>query len=284
MKIGAKSKKDPHIRIGGTEECVKRAKSLIMEYLDTKTTRVTMKMDVSYTDHSHVIGKGGNTIRRVMAETGCHIHFPDSNRSNPNEKSNQVSIAGEMEGVERARARVRELAPLVFTFDLPIVPSIESMPHDMNDPYLKAVQDQYNIQVMFKQKQKNFPTTVVVIKGCEWESSRVKEATLMLVDHLCGRYTSPPSSAGLTPGDGRIGSFAHTVPISMNMEISPIHHGVVLGKGNMTLRTIMQRTKTTILFPDAGDPNIPPIRKGSVTITGSIHNVYFARQQLLVSP
>ncbi len=66
-------------------------------------SRVTMKMDVSYTDHSHIIGKGGNTIRRVMAETNCHIHFPDSNRSNPNEKSNQVSIAGEMSGVERAR-------------------------------------------------------------------------------------------------------------------------------------------------------------------------------------
>ena len=69
-----------------------RAKMMITEVLDTSTnTRVTMKMDVSYTDHSHIIGKGGNTIRRVMAETNCHIHFPDSNRSNPNEKSNQVS-------------------------------------------------------------------------------------------------------------------------------------------------------------------------------------------------
>lgn len=66
-----------------------------------------MKLDVSYTDHSHIIGKGGLTIKRVMEDTGCHIHFPDSNRSNHQEKSNQVSIAGEMEGVERARARVR---------------------------------------------------------------------------------------------------------------------------------------------------------------------------------
>ena len=32
----------------------------------------------------------------------------------------------------------------------------------------------------------------------------------------------------------------------------------------------------------SGDTNIPSIRKGSVTITGSIHNIYFARQQLLV--
>ena len=37
----------------------------------------------------------------------------------------QVSIAGEMAGVERARARVRELTPLLFNFDLPIVPSFQ---------------------------------------------------------------------------------------------------------------------------------------------------------------
>merc|ERR550519_579982 len=264
LKIGAKSKKDPHIRVGGAEEGVKRAKQLILEILDTKVnSRVTIKMDVSYTDHSHIIGKGGNTIRRVMAETNCHIHFPDSNRSNPNEKSNQVSIAGEMAGVERARARVRELTPLLFNFDLPIVPSFQAAP-DTNSPYLRAIQDQYNIQIMFRQKQKNFHTTTVVVKGCEWECSRVKEATLLLMDHLC---------TGL----------AGSVPVVMTMEISPQHHTTVLGKGNINLKIIMQRTNTTIIFPDAGDPNIPPIKKGSVTISGAIHNVYLARQLLLGS-
>merc|ERR1719228_3082048 len=240
LKIGAKSKKDPHIRVGGHEEGVKRAKLLITEVLDTTTnSRVTMKMDVSYTDHSHIIGKGGNTIRRVMAETNCHIHFPDSNRSNPNEKSNQVSIAGEMAGVERARARVRELTPLLFNFDLPIVPSFQTAP-DTNSPFLRAIQDQYNIQIMFRQKQKNFHTTTVVVKGCEWECSRL-------------------------------------------MEVSPQHHATVLGKGNINLKIVMQRTNTVIIFPDAGDPNIPPIKKGSVSISGAIHNVYLARQLLLGS-
>ena len=57
-----------------------------------QSNRVTLKMDVSHTEHSHVIGKGGNNIKRVMMETGCHIHFPDSNRgNNVQEKSNQVS-------------------------------------------------------------------------------------------------------------------------------------------------------------------------------------------------
>ena len=55
-------------------------------------------------------------------------------------------FAGEMEGVEKARARVRELTPLIFTFDLPIVSSVD-INLDPNDPFLRAIQDQYNIQV-----------------------------------------------------------------------------------------------------------------------------------------
>jgi len=53
---------------------------------------MTLKMEVAHTEHSHVIGKGGNNIRRVMQQTECHIHFPDSNRSSGAEKSNQVSL------------------------------------------------------------------------------------------------------------------------------------------------------------------------------------------------
>ena len=104
----------------------------------------------------------------------------------------------------------------------------------------------------------------MVVKGCEWECSRVKEATLLLMDNLC---------TGL----------AGSVPVVMLMEISPQHHTTVLGKANINLKIIMQRTNTVIIFPDAGDPNIPPIKKGSVTISGAIHNVYLARQLLLGS-
>ena len=35
---------DPHIRVGGSEEGVVLAKTVILEHLDTKTRRVTMKM------------------------------------------------------------------------------------------------------------------------------------------------------------------------------------------------------------------------------------------------
>ena len=52
-----------------------------------------------------------------------------------------------MDGVERARARVRELTPLIFCFDLPLIPTFEATP-DPNDPCVRAIQDQYNIQVL----------------------------------------------------------------------------------------------------------------------------------------
>lgn len=66
-----------------------------------------MKMDISYTDHSFIIGRGGNNIKKIMEDTATHIHFPDSNRSNPIEKSNQVSLCGSLDGVEKARHAVR---------------------------------------------------------------------------------------------------------------------------------------------------------------------------------
>lgn len=103
-----------------------------------------MKIDISYNDHSSIIGTCGNNIKKIMDETSTHIHFPDSNKdgkdskekkdfarrthmsysSNPNlysfiegiqnninksfpPKSNQVSLNGTLEGVEKARAAVR---------------------------------------------------------------------------------------------------------------------------------------------------------------------------------
>lgn len=72
------------------------------------------------------------------------------------------------------------------------------------------------------------------------------------------------------------------IQVQMSMEISPQHHSIVLGKQSSNLKLIMQRTGTQIMFPDAGDPNIPSLKKSNVTITGGIHNVYLARQQLVV--
>lgn len=98
---------DPHVRIVGKSPDVLKAKELVLTCLDSRGCRVIMKMDISFTDHSYIIGRGGNNIKKIMEDTMTHIHFPDSNRSSQTEKSNQVSLCGSLEGVEKARALVR---------------------------------------------------------------------------------------------------------------------------------------------------------------------------------
>ncbi|CAG9564877.1 unnamed protein product [Danaus chrysippus] len=262
LKIGARSKKDPHVRIAGRPDDVKLAREKIMQLLDTRSNRVTMKIDVSYTDHSHIIGKGGLTIKRVMEDTGCHIHFPDSNRTSAQEKSNQVSIAGDMERVERARARVRALTPLVFCFELPIVAPSQPLP-DINSPYVQQIQEQYNVQVMLRNRPK-LHANLLVVKGVQWEVRATMEATTLLMTYMCGPLASQTQ-------------------VQMSLEISPMHHSVVVGRGAEQLKIIMKGTGTQIMFPDADDPNIPALRKSCVTITGQIKDVYAARQQLVGS-
>ncbi|XP_038222596.1 protein bicaudal C homolog 1 [Zerene cesonia] len=262
LKIGARSKKDPHVRIAGRPNDVKLAREKIMQLLDTRSNRVTMKIDVSYTDHSHIIGKGGLTIKRVMEETGCHIHFPDSNRTSAVEKSNQVSIAGDMERVERARARVRALTPLVFCFELPIVSASQPLP-DINSPYVQQIQEQYNVQVMIRNRPK-LHANLLVVKGVQWEVQATMEATSLLMSYMCGPLASQTS-------------------VQMTLEISPMHHPVVVGRGAEQLKVMMQSSGAQIMFPDADDPNIPALRKSCVTITGQIKDVYKARQQLVGS-
>lgn len=66
-----------------------------------------MSIEVPFTSHSHIIGRGGQLINSVMKETTTKIHFPDENRMTGEKKSNVVTIAGELANVEEARQYIR---------------------------------------------------------------------------------------------------------------------------------------------------------------------------------
>ncbi|KAG5855420.1 hypothetical protein ANANG_G00048870 [Anguilla anguilla] len=254
LKIGAKSKKDPHIKVSGKKDNVKEAKEKIMSVLDTKSNRVTLKMDVSHTEHSHVIGKGGNNIKKVMEDTGCHIHFPDSNRNNQAEKSNQVSIAGQPAGVEAARARIRELLPLVLMFELPVM---VQMNPDPSSPAIQHISQTYNISVSFKQRTRLYGATGVV-RGSQNNAAAVKRGTAVLLEHLAGSLSS-------------------AISVSTQLDIAPQHHLFMMGRNGSNIKHIMQRTGAQIHFPDPNNPQ----KKSTVYLQGTIDSVCLARQYLM---
>lgn len=257
LKIGAKSKKDPHVKVCGLQENVKKAKEIILDKLDARSTRVTLKMDVPHTEHSHVIGKGGSTIKKVMEETGCHIHFPDSNRSGSTEKSNQVSIAGEPAGVESARRKIRALLPIVLTFDLPKTGVVRPNP-DINSPTIQRIIQTYNISIQFRARPRGQPTAVPV-RGTQQNVTGLKDGITCLMQHLTGQ----------------IGA---TLPVSCSLDVAPQHQQVL----TKAMRIIQQKTGARITIQQPDPNNIMKTRSPSpVTITGTVDAVVIARHQLI---
>ncbi|XP_013794832.1 protein bicaudal C homolog 1-B-like isoform X2 [Limulus polyphemus] len=268
LKIGAKSRKDPHIKICGRQPAVAGAREKILEVLDTKQrNRVTLKMDISHTDHSHIIGKGGNNIQKVMDETGCHIHFPDSNRNSLAEKSNQVSIAGQPGGAEKARCRVRELLPLVFSFQLPF--SVMPSPPDTTSQALQLIQHNYGFTISVKTWPRG-SYHVIIIRGCRKDFILIKQGLFILMDFLTG-------------------SIGTIFPVTLNIEIPPHNQSFVMGRNRINVQTIMQQTGALITFPDSTvglsestESLVTRVQRAStVIISGVIDAIYVAWQELM---
>ncbi|KAK3874340.1 hypothetical protein Pcinc_020727 [Petrolisthes cinctipes] len=255
---------DPNVRVVGGAEAVRTASMLVRQALEPQN-KVTMKLDVPWTYHSHIIGKGGNTIQPVVKRTGVSVHFPDGNKSSEMHKSNQVSVNSRGEdlwGLEEARAAIRNLTPLVFSFSL----SAAAQFIKLSDPnmLIHHVQDTFNVQVDLKLTKEPSPLILGTVRGNEWDASRVKEATHCLLQAYCN-------------------NLATQMPVQMTVEISPRHHTFVLGHNNETVKKIMQKTSTKITFPDNNNPVVPLLQKSKITITGAIDSVYLARQNIIGS-
>ncbi|XP_059918668.1 bicaudal C homolog 2 [Gadus macrocephalus] len=274
LKIGAKSKKDPHVKVEGKRANVLEAKRKILEVLETKVNKVTLKMDVAHTEHSHVIGKGGGNIKNVMGVTSCHIHFPDSNRHNATgEKSNQVSIAGPVEGVEAARRSIRDLQPLALTFDLPASP-VPQPQLDAGSPVIQQVSQALGVGVSFRAIPPQPPpahqsppaqplyASRCCVRGLQGNAADVQKAVCVLMELLLG-----PEVGG--QGAGLI--------VSSQLDVTSQQHLFMLGQNGAHFLAVMHQTQTQIILPDPSAPQSPP----SLLVQGSPEGVCLARQQLM---
>ena len=55
---------DPQVKVVGVASGIQQAREMILVDLDAKSTRVTLKIEVAYSEHSHVIGKEGVNIKK----------------------------------------------------------------------------------------------------------------------------------------------------------------------------------------------------------------------------
>lgn len=69
---------------------------------------------------------------------------------------------------------------MIFGFEPPIM----AQNIDATCPYVVKIQEQYKVQVMFRSRSK-LHSTIVLVKGVEWEVDQVKQATILLMEYMC---------------------------------------------------------------------------------------------------
>lgn len=79
----------------------------------------------------------------------------------------------------------QELLPLVFMFEIPVTTIPIQLP-DLQSPTIQQLQQQYNVNVSFRQRQRGYGTTVI-IRGSVYNEKLVKEATLKMMELILGK-------------------------------------------------------------------------------------------------
>ncbi|XP_067136237.1 protein bicaudal C homolog 1-B-like isoform X2 [Centruroides vittatus] len=257
LKIGSKSKKDPQVKIEGLPINVGVAKEMIMQVLDVKKDQVTLRMDISYTDHSHLIGKKGETIQKVKSDTDCHIHFPDSNR-NGVVKSNRVTLTGMAENVERAKLAIRKLMPIVLKL---LIPSrcLNEKNQTVFSDILRSIRERH---LSFKFNPPADSIRILVIRGQRAEKEKFEEI-LGNIDRLVASNRQDE--------------------IAMEIEMAISHNNNFFKKdlpNNPILNRIMQSTNTTIKMLFLNQNN--DVTKSTIHILGrKFENVYKGWQEVM---
>ncbi|GIY47157.1 protein bicaudal C homolog 1 [Caerostris extrusa] len=256
-------RKEPCIKIAGTEENVKKAREMLLERMEVQSNRVVMKMEVTHLEHPSLIGKGGKLIKKVMETTGCHIHFPDANKSSVFEK-NQVSIYGDPINVERARVMIRALIPIQIYFEIPKMKVVETNGLSPIHPGFDCLPPESkflgNFNGLFLYSAPGHKCNIVIIRCTQDQFPSRRKVITMLMELIC-----------CTNG-------ANLPSVHMVTDIMQQNHTFVKGNKNSNIEEIQKRTGAKIIF---NDQNCSKSERRSVTMIGSLDSVYMAWQEIM---
>ena len=59
----------------GKPEGVRKAREILLNELDTKSSKVTLKINIAHAEHSHIIGREGGNIKRGLHYKVCCINI-----------------------------------------------------------------------------------------------------------------------------------------------------------------------------------------------------------------
>ncbi|XP_022648715.1 protein bicaudal C homolog 1-like [Varroa jacobsoni] len=274
-KSHSRKRFDFFIQTTGNQEQVDIAREETTKILRSNAgneNRVTLKMDVSFSDHSFIIGRKGKGVQGAMRATGCQIHFPDSNKNDRCEKSNQVSVSGTPEAVVEARQRIRELLPISFAFEIneeeyrnatfsPVAsdgtvselrPKIRQMIETLQNEYRMTITWLPNVAT--NRLRGYIPYAMVTVRGGRRNIVRICEGIQQLNALL--RPGKPPPN------------------VELGIEVTSQYVQFTYGNNGTKIQAIMDETRTQFSIVAGRSDTSQHIY--TVRIVGKVENVYRA--------
>lgn len=203
---------------------------------DVREGRVIVRMEVSHTEHSSLIGPGGSIVREMRSKCQCLIHYPDGNpgspeptsRSYPHLHSNEVSVRGKINNAIPGCQRVRDTIPHCFVYDIPGYGRFYEV--EFQGPISK-IQEIFQVEVTLK-TECGFIKQVVIRGAQDYRTLQgVKMVISLFVDSASIIRSSPE--------------------VTQEICIHPHSQSAMwnLCNGERWLKDISENTKVSIVFP-----------------------------------
>eukprot|EP00127_Corallochytrium_limacisporum_P006245 Clim_evm4s223 gene=Clim_evmTU4s223 len=238
------------IEIEGPKKAVEHASDALRKQVDFLTNSWKIEeISVSPALHKHLIGKGGQNIKRIKEECGVEIDFPDSD----DKESSTIRIEGEKSGVAKAVDEIAtQTAKLVdmVTIEVPVPLKYHGQIIGAKGARITELRNTFgDVQVNVPKPTENKDS--ITVKGQKADAEAVKTYILELLAEIKEQ------------------DFTLKVPI-----FKPYHRRIVGRKGE-NINRIRAETDCRIQVPDEGDPS------DAIEVIGTKENAERAKQLLL---
>lgn len=223
----------------------------------------------------YVIGKGGENIQKMQAQTGGHVQIAKESEMKPGETMRTVTLRGSAGGVQELKRRVEELVAErarptgISQTARPAQPQNKEQDHAFilkvavpNDKVglvigkggvtIKAIQDRTfcNVLIPPNADEDNLSVRTLSIGG---DSREAVEACQMEIFMTLQQHQQQQVQQQMQA--------AATAPSVMYMTVPDDKVGIIIGKGGTTIKELQQKYGCRIQIPTAADPgSYPPVR------------------------
>jgi predicted PilT family ATPase len=215
-------KKDIVILRGPKQDVEKCAIHLKKMVADLTAANYQEEVRVFKQFHGNIIGKGGNTLRKIREDTETRIDLPTESSS-----SDVIVITGRKENVQKARARILEIEKEMAL----VVDSMLSIPHQLHNAVIgpkgklvRMVMDECGgVRITFPPSESKLDD--IKLHGPKEDVEKARRMLQELADEQA--------------------QLNHTVEI----RCKPEYHRFLIGRGGANIRKVRDQFGARVIFP-----------------------------------